>query len=327
MTAVLTERRADRSPISPPVFRLVVGTTVMATALAAATSPSDAVSLTVVAVVIVFLGIPHGAVDHLVAAPMSSTEGAKQTPARWQIRFHTGYVAAMLAYGAVWFVVPTVALVGFLLLSVHHFGQSDLAYLALERRRQLSIQFSRGVFLVGVPLVAHLSTVSPVLERLGGADPTSWMWLADHAAAWCVVLILQHVVVGALVAPGVVERSAKVREVVTVAALSALFVLSDPLIGFAVYFGLWHSLNHLHVLATELGQRAGRASIAPGELARLTAPRSVASLAGLGIFIVGFVATDRAELIVPATVVFVSMLTLPHMVVVEQLWRTRSPRS
>ena len=103
-----------------------------------------------------------------------------------------------------------------------------------------------------------------------------------------------------------------------------LFVLTDPLIGFAVYFGLWHSLNHLHVLADVIGRRAGRTAMAPAELARLAAPRSVVSIAAVLTLVVGAQVVDRVELIVPITLAFVSMLTLPHMVVVERLWRAES---
>jgi hypothetical protein len=41
--------------------------------------------------------------------------------------------------------------------------------------------------------------------------------------------------------------------------------------------------------------------------------------------VVGFVASGRTELIVPAAIVFVSMLTLPHMFVVERMWRPGGP--
>ena len=58
-------------------------------------------------------------------------------------------------------------------------------------------------------------------------------------------------------ATSVPSRSTKVRETITVVALTALLVLADPLIGFAVYFGLWHSLNHSHVLASVLGRHMG----------------------------------------------------------------------
>ena len=316
------------APTSPRVFGSVLAITVAVALVAVAAPPSDTAAVAVVVLVIALLGIPHGAVDHLVAAPPTSAPPtpSERPPRRltdaMQWRFHLAYVAAMAAYGLVWLVSPGLALAGFLVLSVHHFGQSDLAYLRVERRRQLAAQISRGLFLVGVPLVAHLATVAPVIERLGGVDPTSWSWLAGHTAAWCALLIAQHMAVGLFAASHVDGRSIIFREIATVGALTGLFVLTDPLIGFAVYFGLWHSMNHLHVLAGVLGRRAGSVALAPAELARLVAPRSALSVGALAVLVAGAHASGQPEAIVPVALVFVSMLTLPHMFVVERLWQT-----
>ncbi len=319
MTATLSRVDARLAPTSRRVFMSVVAITALVALAGVGAEPNDAASVTIVVLVIAFLGIPHGAVDHLVAETPDRASRSMSDGTMW--RFHLGYVAAMAAYGLVWLVAPGLALAGFLVLSVHHFGQSDLAYLRIEPHLQIVVQVSRGLFLVGVPLVAHLATVAPVVERLGGVDPTSWPWLADHTAAWCLLLVGQHIAVGALVAPRIAGRSIIVRESATVAVLTALFVFTDPLIGFAVYFGLWHSINHLHVLARVLGRRAGSVALAPTELARLVAPRSAVSIVALAVLVAGANASGRPESIVPVALVFVSMLTVPHMVVVERLWR------
>ena len=324
-TTATSHVEAQRTPMSPGVFRVVVAITAAVTMAAVVAPPSDTVSVAVVMVVVAVLGIPHGAVDHLVAAALGSTAPTQltrsaATPIR-PLRFHLAYLAAMLAYGLVWLAIPAVALAGFLLLSVHHFGQSDLASLQLDRWRQGAIQLSRGLFLVGLVLVANLAAVSPVIDRMGGFDPSAWAWLAGHTAAWSLVLVGQHLVIGLIVGAQVRDREIIRREAIAVIALTALFVAADPLIGFALYFGLWHSLNHLGVLAEVLGHRSGSAALAPRQLARLAAPRSVASLAALAILIGGAAALDQTELVVPVALIFISMLTLPHMIVVERLWK------
>ena len=324
-TAAASHVEAQRTPTSSGVFRVVVAVTAAVTVAAVVATPSDMMSVAVVLVVVALLGIPHGAVDHLVAATLGST--APTGPARGStaqvrsLRFHLAYLAAMVAYGLVWLIVPAVALAGFLLLSVHHFGQSDLAYLQSDRWSQGAIQLSRGLFLVGLPLVANLTTVSPVIEQMGGFDPSAWTWLAGHTAAWSLVLVGQHLVIGLIVGAQVRDREIIRREAIAVSALTALFVAADPLIGFAVYFGLWHSLDHLGVLSEVLGHRSGSAALVPRRLARLAAPRSAVSLAALAVFVAGAAALDQTELIVPVALIFVSMLTLPHMIVVERLWK------
>ncbi len=325
MTAVLPTTETASTPTSPVVFAWAVGTTVAVIAAAALVPSNDSISIAMFVLVITFLGIPHGAVDHLVERRLHdiavASNGPEEQARSSEWRFHTVYVLAMLAVGVVWLVAPAVALAGFLVLSAHHFGQSDLAHLRLGLRRQFAVQVSRGVLLVGLPLVAHLTAVSPTIELLSGADPTSWAWLDGHVVAWSALLIGQHVAVGAVVAPSMRDRGPVLREVVSVVVLCSLLVVADPLLGFAVYFGLWHSLNHLHVLAAVLGR--GSRALSPSDLARRVAPRTAVSAAGLAALVAGAVVAERTDLVVPMILVFVSMLTLPHMVVVERLWRAQ----
>jgi len=296
---------------SPEVFWPVVTTTLAVATVATVWSPPGWLSIAVIVTVIAVLGIPHGAVDHLV---VEAIDGRRHRSHR---RFVIAYLLAMAGVGLVWSVVPAFALAAFLAMSVYHFGQSDLAYLRLPGRRQLVLQCSRGLLVVGLPIVAHLATVAPVIERLGGGDPSSWPWLAERWWLWCVLLVGQHVVIGAAVTHRSIDRSVMAKEVITVAVLTLVFLLADPLVGFAVYFGLWHSLGHLFVLADLLGSEP--ASVR--SVARFAAPLSALSLLGLAVVVWGAAVAGKTDLLLPLIVVFVAMLTAPHMAVVERLWR------
>jgi beta-carotene 15,15'-dioxygenase len=315
MTTTLRRQSQFNGLQASGLFWQVVAGTVVVTAVTAASSVPDWVSVATVVTVIAVLGIPHGAVDHLVVEKIDGRHDARSRG-----RFVVAYVLAMAVVGLLWLAVPPLALVIFLALSVHHFGQSDLAYLRLPEPSQLIIQWSRGLFLVGLPLVAHITSVAPIVERLGGGDPASWRWLADLWWLWAAVLVVQHAVVGVSIASRIRTRAVIGREMIAVAALTLLFLTADPLIGFAVYFGLWHSLAHLLVLTDLLGSEPRPAR----SIARLAAPLTAISLAALAAVAVGAALVGRPDLLVPVTLVFVSMLTLPHMVVVERLWRRPS---
>ncbi|MEM8745298.1 MAG: Brp/Blh family beta-carotene 15,15'-dioxygenase, partial [Actinomycetota bacterium] len=261
----------------------------------------------------IVLGIPHGALDHLVVETLDGrTDGSRR-------RFVRNYLAAMVGAGLIWLAWPSLALVAFLAISVHHFGQSDLARLRLGGVRQIALQWSRGLLLVGLPLVAHVEVVAPVIADLGGGDVAAWSWLSDRWWMWAGALIVQHAVVGVALMARSTLRATLVREAAAVVALSALFLTAHPLVGFAVYFGLWHALGHLVVLADVLGvrDRPVRSMIV------LAAPLTAVSLVGLAAAWVGASIVGRADLLVPVMFVFVSMLTVPHLVVVERLWRDR----
>ena len=315
MTAATLIEQSTRGFRQPTVFVPVVAVTFIVAAVSSMVSESRPVSVVVVVIVVALLGIPHGAVDHLAAAELGGPFDTSSLR-----RFAIGYVGVMLAVAVVWLVAPTLALVVFLTVSVHHFGQSDLAYLRLSGARANAVQWSRGLLLVGLPLVAHVDLVSPVVERLGGGNPASWAWLADRWILWSALLVVQHVVVGWALAHGHLDRATLAREAITVAALSTLFLTADPLIGFAVYFGLWHSLAHLFVL----GDLLGTGPTPLRSVVRLAAPLSVVSILGIVALVVGAAAADRADLIVPLTFVFVSMLTMPHLLVVERIWSTKA---
>lgn len=306
-------------------FVPVAAITALVTAFAPA-GPGDpgVASVALVVGVVALLGIPHGAVDHLVGVGAGSDE---ETPGG-VLRFHLQYLAAMAGYGVLWLLAPGVALAVFLLASIHHFGQSDLAHLGLRRSRQLVLQWSRGLFLVGLPLAAHLAAVSPTIATLGGGDPTSWAWFTDHRELWCALLVAQHVVVGAIVLVDLHDRRVMAMQATTVVLLAVLFVRTDPLVGFAVYFGLWHSLAHLRVLARTLdGSSDDGVPMSLVRLLRLATPRSAPVVVGLGALVAGAVIFDRVDLVVPAAFVVVSLVTPPHLVVVERLWRSAADGS
>jgi Brp/Blh family beta-carotene 15,15'-monooxygenase len=306
----------------PQVFATVVVLTATIAALAPAGAAGSELSRWSVAVlvgVIAVLGIPHGAVDHLVAERLVADPVGRF--ARWS--FSLRYIAAMAAYAVVWLVAPSLALVIFLLSSVHHFGQSDLAYLRLVGHLQLAVQWSRGVFLIGVPLVGHLEAVGPVIESLGGGQPATWPWLAEYWQIWVVVLVGQHVLVGGVAAWHRDNLPAVRREALTVVILTVLFLRTDPLLGFAVYFGLWHSMAHLLVLMNALGPPGSSdRALRVRDFFRLAAPRSLVAVTAAAV-LVGFAQfVGRGDLLLPVVFVMVSLLTLPHMVVVEQMWRS-----
>ena len=65
---------------------------------------------------LVFLGIPHGGNDFFYRKEKNTSGSAK---------FLVMYLGIMLLYLALWYVWPMLSLALFLLISIHHFGQSN----------------------------------------------------------------------------------------------------------------------------------------------------------------------------------------------------------
>ncbi len=300
--------------------------------LLAVTAPDLASAIALpLALVGAALGVPHGAVDHLVPWWWGAIDphAVARRPATARLALFAGAYAAAAAVALAAFVLaPTPALAAFLVLSAVHFGRGEVVTSAERSMRRVPtasddwpVALAHGGVVVGLLLWARPDDTDALL---GGLSPR----LAEAALAARVPgLVL--VAAGVVVALTVLLRGRRHLEAAELALLAATFTLAPPLAAFGVYFGLWHSLRHTGRLLDLAGgaARAGRShderdpgwSVAGRTLARAAAlPAAVALLAVLGLWW----ARDLAGL--QAEVGVLLALTFPHAAVVWGLDRRRS---
>lgn len=305
---------------SPRVYATVIALTLATTGLGV----WGGLSLGPAAVVILFVavvltGMPHGAVDHLVAARLYNLEFT------WagQAKFYGGYLALMALYGAFWVVAPVWSLGVFLVMTMYHFGQADLAYWELSPVPARLVYLSRGLFLIGLPIAAFPGGVDPIFDAIAGVLVTEWPLLSTHPTAVFAGLVGQHVLaLGAAAFTADVAGQDKGREALNVAVLSALFGTVHPLVAFAVYFGLWHSLGHI----LELLRFFRREEVPPETLSafyRKAALFTVLPFVGLAGLYWGTQAFGSTDQMIALLFIIIAVMTLPHMVIVERLYRER----
>lgn len=225
----------------------------------------------VVAVVLVALGSPHGALDHLVlvasrTTPTNATANSMATGAAeprdrsvlaafrgLSAPFVVGYVAVAVVSLGAYLLAPRAGFALFLLLSVAHFAAGE-AGVAVERGLARGwwdplawVASLGGAVVVVLPLAsreaeAAVTAVDPRLAPVLGPLPV----LAGLLAAVGVVAVLGCVAAA-------VRGDRRAATVATeLAALTALAALAHPLISFAVFFAFWHSLRHQARLAQVL---------------------------------------------------------------------------
>jgi Brp/Blh family beta-carotene 15,15'-monooxygenase len=273
------------------------------------------VALLIAAVAIT--GMPHGAIDHLVAAELYDLD------AGWtdQAKFYGGYLALMALYGAFWVGAPVWSLIVFLIMTMYHFGQADLAYWDLPPLGARLLYLSRGLFVIGLPIAAFPAQVDPIFDAIAGVQPSAWPLLATHATAVCAGLVLQHgVALG--IASAAVDVREWGREALNVVVLGALFGVVHPLAAFSVYFGLWHSLGHILELLRFFRGRDG----SPATLTafyRHAALFTLLPFVGLGGLYWATQAFGSPDQMIALLFIAIAVMTLPHMVIVERLYRER----
>ena len=82
---------------------------------------SSSIDLYICGFLLLAIGIPHGAGDHLIAAKI-----AKRENLTFHLRpFVAYYLGIMLAYAALWFISPLFSFIIFIAISVFHFGDME----------------------------------------------------------------------------------------------------------------------------------------------------------------------------------------------------------
>ena len=269
----------------------------------------------VIALIALAIGIPHGALDHLVTLPRSNFKK--------MALFITLYVAvAVLAVIALltWNVVGFILVV---IMSAVHFGIGDAAFISeIDRRSEETKRFQKylyataaGTLPVVIPLVSDKSTSA--LEKVNPA-------LVDWHQGLNNDLLLWVMLITAFALLRLVQRR-RDGEAIDLVLLYLLAVTAPPLVAFAVYFGCWHAMRHTARLTLTLpsSQEAFTNGSAKRAFIRAVLPGTPALV---GTFVIAALivllrgdSLDDQFLWVALGVVWA--LTVPHMAVTARLDR------
>jgi len=268
----------------------------------------------VIAVIALAIGIPHGALDHLVTLP-------KAQPKKMAI-FIVVYVAvAVIAViGILQF--NTIGFIIVLFMSAIHFGIGDAAFISeIDKRIKTERKLNRWFYIpaagftpVFIPLVNSAST-----QALASVNPALVNWHQGYDSE--ILLGVSSFAVLAIVVMGFTKRY---REVFDLTLLLLLAHLAPPLIAFAVYFGCWHAMRHTARLTLSLPRSIE--NLNQGMLRKAFSHAVIPGLpALLGTFVVaGLLALsgrDFSDDFFWMALVVVWALTVPHMVVTAKLDR------
>ena len=268
----------------------------------------------VIAVIALAIGIPHGALDHLVTLP-------KAQPKKMAL-FIIVYVAVAIVAVIGILKFNTVGFIVVLFMSAIHFGIGDAAFInEIDKRSEGTKKLNRWFYIpaagftpVFIPLVNSAST-----EALASVNPALINWHQGLDSQ-----ILFTITAFALLAIGVMVFDKRYREALDLIVLLLLAHLAPPLIAFAVYFGCWHAMRHTARLTLSLPRCVE--NITQGMLRKAFSNAVIPGLPALiGTFVVaGLLALsgrDFTDEFFWMALVVVWALTVPHMAVTAKLDR------
>ena len=269
----------------------------------------------VIALIALAIGIPHGALDHLVTLPRSSI--VKMT------LFIALYVA--IAIIGVWAILNwnTAGFIAVVAMSALHFGIGDAAFIseldrsanqsASPRLAQFFYAANAGLIPVVIPLTNQMST-----SALNAVNPDLLNWhggFAEELNNLVTIFFLLALIIQLL--------SKRYRDGLDLSILFLLATLTPPLVAFAAYFGLWHAMRHTARLTLNL--KSSQNFVSQGNSAKAFLQAVIPGLPALvGTFIVSlalaaFSPERLSDELLWLSLVVVWALTVPHMMVTARL--------
>jgi beta-carotene 15,15'-dioxygenase len=252
------------------------------------------VATAITAAIILLVGIPHGTLDVEIAALRFGRQdvGGK-------LKIIVAYLACAAAMALLWAILPSLALIVFLALSIVHFGA--------DWREDGDGFFAMmvGWALIAAPALFHPDSVAAIFEML----------TSDHnGAAIAALLACSSIpaIGGSLIfAAKAINRTDHLNGINVLSCLVAAVVL-PPLAGFAVFFCGLHSPRHLAEAIEQSGATSLKIKILIG------CAVMALSLGAAALLFLHYGPVQPTASIIRTVFVLLSILTVPHFIL-EQL--------
>jgi Brp/Blh family beta-carotene 15,15'-monooxygenase len=274
-------------------------------------------SLVVALVLIVLIGIPHGANDHLLFFNLINKRVDEKNEK--STLFFSSYIGLILLYVCCWYLFPTFSLGLFILISIYHFGQSNVYISPIESKfvKLISI-FLSGSFVLLTPIFAHIETALPVIQTL--TKNPDFLIISDKLGNklaistgilmiihWLILMLSKHI-----------NLKDGLIEILNVFLLFGLFYYSPLWIGFAIYFTLWHAIPSIEDQINFF--KTTRENYNLGKYIREIFPFSLIALLGLFLafqFSGDYISVNQGLALLFS---FIAVITLPHMIMMDLLY-------
>lgn len=271
-------------------------------------------------------GLPHGAIDHLVALGLA---GKALRPGPF-LSVVFLYLLVVIAVLALWMILPLVAALGFLVMTIYHWGKSDVIFERSVWKSELEFRgpivncvhlILRGLIPIGLPFLVFpeqaIGFISTCVQFFSPNYEIDWqLWRFLVFAVFAVVVVTEF---------GVHLRHWRLpiarRILIENFVLTLFFCLVPPIIAIGWYFAGWHGLRHMLRLCD---YEAPDFPWVPVLWKRIVCrcwqvvPFTVVSLLMLTVLSVWMAGNvSGAFEAVAIYLVLVSALTLPHLIIVE----------
>ena len=265
---------------------------------------------------IIFLGIPHGAADLLVA-----TQNKVNRKKVFSVsKFFAAYLSRLVLSAVILYFFPLTGISLFILLAAYHFGQTDLEKIPSNHFSKHVFTAAYGLLVLSAILLHHFDEVKPLYHLFysGGHIPYILTFVDLNQTPLQVAVLIICLISALVYLMFNFSQLKLIGSTFLQLILLVIIIYSLPmLLGFTFYFIMWHSLSSLSNIIGYL-ERSGTYNI--HEIVRQIVVYSLLAIGG--IILVGFAGYMFIDhnAIIMYTLLGLAVLTTPHMQVMNEMY-------
>lgn len=265
------------------------------------------------AAAILLFGIPHGAIDHLLERYFHQKNRQSNDKL-----FILQYVLVMGIYLLFWVLIPFPAFLFFIALGVYHFGQEFIEESHIRQYSKIG-SVLWGSFILVMPLLFHYEESRAYISI---TTHTHLPTIAAHPLQFFAFSIpfINMLYFSSLFVRKHISAVVFARIFLQIAIWTVIYFYTPFLIGFTLYFVVFHSFNsmeHQYVALLKLKKQYQLKNYLR-DLSAFT----LLSYVGVVILFL-FIDLQQWRQLMLYSLIFIAVLTLPHMIVFERFYAHR----
>ena len=259
-------------------------------------------------ILILSVGLIHGANDLLIIKNFSIKESNNS-----QISYFFYYLSIVFLGLIFFYILPSVALLTFVIVSIYHFGEQHwevtLANTRISRFKKIFLIIFHGLIFFIIIFMNNIISVNEVLNSFN-IPPLYYSYLIVALSSSLIIYTLFLIYLNEL-------REYFINEITFLILFFLLTINSTLIYGFAIYFIFFHSLLSIKDQVKFIYGNDKSESIKKYITSSL--PYFILALTSLLIF---YLVVDLQEInLLPIIFTFLAAITFPHVIVIEKMYR------